>query len=440
MLDGTPTRAQAQFANSPFPFPAFVGGFGSGKTHAAVLRILRLKSMCVGQDVAYYLPTYDLISLIAKPRLIEALTELGMEHRMAAGERLMIPEWKGGIIMRNMQDPARIVGYEVAHSIVDELDTLQTEKAREAWNKIIARNRQKARPIITDAYGLPLAWDGQSVLPEGARIHAPNSVAVATTPEGFRFVYERWVKKQDPRYRLYRAKTMENPNLPAGYIDNLRATYPTQLLAAYLDGEFVNMQSGAVYFEFDRVRNSAFGMEDLKPDEALHIGMDFNVGEMAAVVYVVRGANIIAMREHVKVWDTPAMIELLKGRYPGRQIHVYPDASGSSRRSNNASESDLTLLYQARFHVHVNPSNPLVKDRVLAVNRMIHNQGARRLLVSIDHCPTFTEALEQQPYDKSGEPDKSGGLDHVLDAGGYPICYLYPIAGRTAQMVRVGGL
>jgi hypothetical protein len=69
-----------------------------------------------------------------------------------------------------MENPDAIVGYEVADSMVDELDTLPTAKANEVWNKIIARNRQKK--------------------PDGT----PNSVAVGTTPEGFRFVYEKWQK------------------------------------------------------------------------------------------------------------------------------------------------------------------------------------------------------------------------------------------------------
>ena len=93
-------------------------------------------------------------------------------------------------------------------------------------------------------------------------------------------------------------------------------------------------------------------------------------------------------------------------------LNWYPDASGQSRKSNNASESDLTILRSAGFNVRANPANPAVKDRVLAVNRMIHLAGARRYRVNVQTCPELVEALEKQAYDKHGEPDKGCGLDH----------------------------
>lgn len=453
----TLTQPQRHFTQSPVPFPAFVGGFGSGKTFAAVLRVIALKSRSVGQNVAYYLPTYDLVNLIAKPRVTEVLTEMGVSFKSSTSEQIIIPEWQGSIIFRNMDNPNRIVGYEVAHSIVDELDTMPKDKAAQAWNKIIARNRQRSAPYVTDASGLPVPYEEGSPIPPGCVMHAPNSVAVATTPEGFAFVYERWVKKADARYRIYRARTLDNvANLPKGYIENLRATYNEQELEAYLNGQFVNLKSGCVYHEFDRTKNAC--ITTIQPGEPLHVGMDFNVGEMAAVVFVMRETIRIdrdlnrtvmvdphAVAEHVKIRDTPAMIDLLRQRYPGHQLHIYPDASSQGRHSSDASQSDLTLLYQGRteaggFIVHVNPTNPRVKDRVLAKNRMIHNQGIRRMMVNIDACPVYTEALEQQSYTANGDPDKTSGHDHVNDAGGYVMAERYPIAGREMHITQMGGI
>ena len=62
------TDSQKSFVFSQEPFPAFVGGFGSGKTAAGIARIMRLKRYCPYQDVAYYLPTYPLIEDIAFQR------------------------------------------------------------------------------------------------------------------------------------------------------------------------------------------------------------------------------------------------------------------------------------------------------------------------------------------------------------------------------------
>lgn len=391
-----------------------VAGFGSGKTHAAIVRALTKKLQYPRQSVAYYLPTYDLVRRIAFPRISEQLEQLGLKFATNKADNIISVQDAGDIILRTMDTPERIIGYEVADSIADELDTLKEDQARAVWVKIISRNRQKK--------------------PDGGL----NTVAVATTPEGFRFVYDRWHRNPAPGYRIIKASTLSNArNLPAGYIDSLRASYPSNLLAAYLDGEFVNLVAGSVYPEFDRVKNAS--AETIKQGDALHIGMDFNVGKMSAVVHVLRGDQPHAVKEYTKVLDTPAMCALLKREHQGHSIMVYPDASGQARKSNNASESDHAILRTAGFSVRVNATNPRVKDRVLSVNAMIHKDGARRYLVNPELCPELVESLEKQAYDKNGEPDKAGGLDHVMDAAGYFVVYRYPIQHRIAvvQPLRI---
>lgn len=408
------TRPQYDFVTAMERFPAMVAGFGSGKSEAACWRTLRLKRAYPGQDVAYYLPTYDLVARMAFPRFEEKLENMGASFKINKNDSL-ISIWNcGSIILRTMDNPARIVAYEVADSICDELDTLTPDKARDVWNKVIARNRQKK--------------------PDGS----PNTVGVATTPEGFGFVYERWKKNPAPGYRLIKASTMSNAaNLPEGYIDSLRSSYPPNLLAAYLDGEFVNLTAGSVYAEFDRALNAC--STTMQPSEPLHIGMDFNVGQMSAAVAVLRDDCPHFVDELTGLLDTPAMIAAIKSRYVGHAIFVYPDASGGGRRSNNASESDIALLRAAGFTVLAAPSNPAVKDRVLAVNQCIHSEGVRRLKVNVDLCPALVEGLEKQAYDKNGEPDKKSGLDHLNDACGYLVYYRWPVNSRAMTRIRIGG-
>lgn len=404
------TQTQSNFASSKFRFPAFVGGFGSGKTHAGIMRALSLKSR-IPEDVGYYLPTYDLIRTIAYPRFTELMSEFGIRHVLNKAEAVIYtPDYGGVIRFRTMENPERIVGYETAHAVLDELDTLPTEKARDVWNKVIARNRKTSK--------------------------LGNSVAVTTTPEGYRFVYETWKKsKPSEQYVIYTAKTEDNPHLPNGYVDSLKSTYPSNLLQAYLDGEFVNLTAGSVYAEFDRELNAS--KETIIDKETLHVGLDFNVMKMAAVIHVLRNDKPHAVGELTGVFDTPAMIQLLKSKYQGQKIFIYPDASGNNRKSQNASESDIALLRQAGFMIMVNPANPAVKDRVLAMNKLISD---RQYLVNPDTCPELVESLERQAYDKNGEPDKTSGFDHVLDATGYCIAYRYPIRSRNTQTVKVIGI
>jgi hypothetical protein len=87
-------------------------------------------------------------------------------------------------------------------------------------------------------------------------------------------------------------------NLPPDYIPSLRDTYPAHLLAAYLEGEFVNLTTGSVYAEFDRRLNRL--AELILPKEPLHVGMDFNVGKMAAIMHVLRDGEPHAVAERPK--------------------------------------------------------------------------------------------------------------------------------------------
>lgn len=407
------TEPQERFIFSEAQHPAMCAGYGAGKSQAGVIRILLRAFKYPGMSFAFVEPTYDLVRLIAWPRFEEILDSWGMGYSLNKSESLMVLANGSKIVFRSADNPARLVGFEVADVVIDEADVLSMSDAEQVWVKMIGRARQKKSD------------------------KAINTVACVSTPEGFKWMYETFEKNKKPGYELIRAPTASNPYLPEGYLEQLKATYPANLLLAYTEGQFVNLTSGSIYAEFDRALNAS--RETIKPGEPLHIGMDFNVAKMAAVVYVLRNGDPHAVEEFTGLFDTPAMIAAIKARYPSHSIIVYPDASGQARKSNNASVSDLSLLRSAGFTVLVNSANPAVKDRILAMNRMIHAGGVRRMRVNPDGCPLFTEALEKQAYDKNGEPDKTTGLDHVIDAGSYCIAYRYPIKSNTMSFAKITG-
>lgn len=412
------THEQYKFVSSEARFPAFIGGYGSGKTHAGIYRLLNKKLAYPNQNVAYYLPTYDLIAQIAFPRFADILEENNIPYQINKSDKVIYIFGAGQIILRTMDMPERIIGYEVADSMADELDTLKIDKAAEVWRRIVARNRQKK--------------------PNGS----VNTVGVTTTPEGFRFVYKNWKQKPFKGSVIIKAPTRSNiKNLPAGYIESLQDTYPDQMLSAYLDGDFVNLTQGAVYNEFDRYKNAC--KTKPKKGETLHIGMDFNVGQMAAAVHVLRNGEPHAVDEFISYLDTPAMIVAIQKKYVNIPnpcpIMVYPDASGKSRKSVNASESDLALLREAKFTVLAKSKNPFVKDRIASFNKQIHKAGKRCYKVNIDKCPHLVEGLEKQAYDKNGEPEKTSGLDHILDGAGYFISYRYPVLSGGNRKFNLKG-
>jgi hypothetical protein len=412
---------QARFIAMPQKFKAFVAGFGSGKTWVGGAGLCKHAWEWPKVNSGYFAPTYPQIRDIFYPTIDEVAFDWGLstkihetnkEIHLFAGR-----QYRSTILCRSMDKPGEIVGFKIGKALIDELDVMKLEKAATAWRKIIARMRVK--------------MDG-----------LPNGIDVTTTPEGFKFVYQQFVKqlRDHPElrnmYGLIHASTYDNEiNLPDDYIDSLRASYPPQLIEAYLRGMFVNLASGSVYPNFDRRLNHT--NERIKEGEALHVGLDFNVLNMTACVNVVRDGLPLTLAELTGVRDTPDMARLLKERFKdkGHAVKIYPDASGQNTSSKNASESDLTILRQAGFQIEVDHSNPAVKDRVNAYNAMILNdKGERRFKINTDACPVTTEALEQQVWDKNGEPDKTSGFDHPNDANGYFIVKRWPIVKRTASV------
>jgi len=255
------------------------------------------------------------------------------------------------------------------------------------------------------------------------------------TPKGFNHCYDTYRDGQEggePDHKSWQYSSLAGGNVPAEELEAARRTMDPRTFRQEYDASFENY-SGVVYYTFDRRECST--TERIKPAEALHIGMDFNVMKMSAVVFVVRDGLPLALDEFHDVRDTPDMIEKIQARFQGHGIAVYPDASSQNTSSKNASESDLSLLKKAGFTVVVNSTNPSVKDRVNSLNAMFLNTyGERRLKVNIDQCPKLTQCLERQTYTDKGEPDKDPkkGHDHMNDAAGYFIVKRYPINQRTA--------
>ena len=399
------TEPQEQFVFSEATHPGMCAGYGAGKSQAGVIRILLKAIKYPGMSFAFVEPTFDLVRLIAWPRFQEILSDWGMGYTLNKSEAVLTMDNGSKIIFRSADNPARLVGFEVADVLIDEADVLRQKDAEEVWVKMIARARQKK--------------------PDGSK----NTVGCVSTPEGWKWLYNAFEKNKRPGYELIRAPTSSNPYLPADYLDILRATYPPQLLEAYCEGKFCNLTSGSVYYGFSRELNHTDA--HIEPGEALHCGADFNVLNSTVVIFVVRNGEPLALEELTKVRDTPAMARLLSERYKGHSVTVYPDASGQNTSSKNAGESDFTIMKQAGLRISVDSRNPAVRDRVNAVNAVLLNgEGVRRFKVNTDACQTLTECLEQQAYAPNGEPDKTSGHDHANDAAGYFIAQRYPIKPR----------
>lgn len=378
---------QMEFIQSDATYTAIVGGYGSGKTFIGIAKTVEMKLSMPNIDVAYYLPTYPLIRDIAFKNFSEYLTLRNIPYKLHETNKEFTTPY-GRIILRSMDNPSLIVGYETGYAIIDEADVLPIRKMQTAFDMIVARNR--------------------SVIPNGK-----NKLDFVSTPEGFKFMYKFFKKEANEHKKIIHAHTESNTSLPKEYIENLKNTYTTNQLKAYLYGEFVNITSESVYSSYHREEHRH--NEKVIAGEILYIGMDFNITNMNAVVFIKRDKRMYAVAELPSAYNTQSLAEQLKASYPNHKLRINPDASGNARSTSGS--SDFGILKKALFQVDAPKKNPKVSERVNAVN-LAFERG--QLFVDDDACPTLAEALEKQSY-KDGVPDKDSGYDHITEAAGYSV-------------------
>ena len=406
------TIPQTQFFTSKALYTAAVAGFGSGKTQAAVSRLMSTKLEYPTIDLAYLAPTYSLIRDIFYPYIGEILSSLDLKFNINKSEHNIYIEGHGRILCRTMDNPDMLVGWEAGDGFLDEFDVLKTDKALAVMRKLSARLRQK--------------------FPDGKL----NQRFVTTTPEGFKATYQLFKKDPLKNSKLIQMSTYSNEhNLPDDYIQGLIDLYPSQLIEAYLMGEFVNLQAGTVYYNFDRRTHDTKYVA--KPRETIHVGLDFNVHDMCGSAHVKRGGALYAVDEFFGLRDTPDMCDALTEAYQDHQVIVYPDASGKGTTSKSASLSDIKILTDAGFKVRARSSNPLIKNRVASVNKQFE---LNNYFINCKRCPELALSYEQQAYNPvTGQPEKDGHLDNRVDGAGYLQHYLHPIVHRKLTERQLGG-
>lgn len=371
-------------------------GYGAGKTRALCAKAVHLAAVNQGFIGVVMEPTGPLIRDIWQSDFDDFLEAYDIPYTFRASPlpeyMLHLPGGDTKILCRSFENWQRIIGINAAWVLTDEIDTVAPAIANKAFPKILGR----------------------------LRAGNVRQFAAASTPEGFRWMWQTFASedgKGRSDRRLIKMRTQDNPYLPPDFIERLEANYDPQLLKAYLGGEFVNLTRGQVYDRFDRAKHVT-AIEAPSYREPLRIGVDFNVGNMSAVIAYRNGKTLQVFDEISGAHDTDALAQTIKARYPDHRLYVYPDASGGNR-STNASQTDIAILESYGMSNQSPRANPPVRDRVAAMQALLEN-GKGEIRMHIDHsCRKLIECLELQSYNEKGEPDKDGGYDHMNDAIGY---------------------
>jgi len=387
--------AQMSFIKASEEYTLFCGGLGSGKTHAGALWAIY---MAVNYPKTIGLITANSYSQLKKAtlsKLFELLDELKIKfvYKMHEGVLLIGPD-KAKVYALSMEKYDLLRGIEFGWAWGDECAFYKEE----AYQVMIGR--------IRDPKG-PCQWKG------------------TTTPNGFNWLYERFVVKPPRSSAVIYSKTADNlSNIKSSYVDDLREQYDARLAQQELDGQFVNLTSGKVYYKFDRAQHVKSVNDN---GQYLFVGLDFNVHPLCGIYCNIVDDTIYIFDElYQEDSNTFKASKTLLKNFPGRLVNIVCDSTGDRRKSSSPN-TDHEILRRAGLNV-LKFKNPFVKDRDNNVNRLFEQNK----IVIDPRCVQLIRNLEQLVHD-----NKNDMLGHITDAFGYICWHLFPLRKpRRDQTVK----
>jgi len=388
------TLPQSEILLNHSRFKTVVAGRRFGKTFLSVNMILKEAVTGVNKNCWYVAPTYGSAKEIAWDMLIHTIPP---EYVYKTNESsLTLRLINGSVIsLKGAEKPNNLRGRALDFCVLDEFADMRPE----AWYEVI-------RPSLSDRQG---------------------SAVFIGTPKGRNHFYDLWAKGIDGAgsWSSFQYTTIQGENVPAEEIEAARADLDERTFKQEYEAEFVTYQ-GLIYYGFNREES----VLDIGDDNGtLHIGMDFNLDPMSAVICLRKGGKLYAIDEIVMYGsNTDEMVAEIKDRYGNRNIIIYPDPASRQRKTSAGGRTDLSILQNAGFSVKAKNSHALVRDRINAVNsRLLSGDGERHLFVS-PKCKQTIKSLERQTYKEgTSVPNKDDGFDHMNDALGYLVEYLFPV-------------
>ena len=390
---------QRQIVSAPFAFKEIsyfflCGGYGCGKSFSIVLMIICIAKFYQGYDITVGLCSTT-ITLLKKTVILdlEKLFKKTGSHFDYNQQDNIITIGTIRFLLIATGQPTDIYGPNIHICLCDEVDELPEQKAIEAHKALSERTRL--------------------TLPDGRK----PFIMYFSTVHGYRGLYKivQKLKKDRLKYVLVRGLTKNNTSLDPQYVKNLYAIYDDMERLAYLEGRFVNLLSGRVYYDYNEATCKCEPFE-VTPDMVVMIGQDLNSGfsKGAAVIkkdkklYIVRGWSF------KEIGGAPA---IMRRTYMQNQILWFPDTSGKEVMKGYKQE-----IIDHGIGCRIGSSNPRKMDREFYVNKLF-----KMGLLKIFDCKEtddLAESIKTLSLNDMGQPEKGKGEDapdHYADALDYVI-------------------
>ena len=395
----TPFIHQRQTISAPWACPEvsyfeLCGGYGCGKSNTIVFIIIMLSKRYQGQDVTIALcsTTITLLNKTVILELAKLLKKTGSLFDYNQKDNIITIGTVRFLLIATGQ-PTDIYGPNVNITLCDEIDELPEQKAIEAHKALSERTR------IT--------------LPDGRK----PFIMYFSTVHGYRGLYKvvQELKESHLPNVLVRGLTKNNTNLDPDYVKRLYAIYDEQERLAYLEGRFVNLQSGRVYGNYDEETCKCAPFEIL-PTDTIYVGQDLNSGFSKGTAVVKKDKTLYIVRgwSFKEIGGAPA---LMRQSFPKNQILWFPDCSGKEILKGYKEE-----IVSNGIECRIGSSNPRILDTVFYVNKLF--KMGRLKVFDCRETAEVSEALKVQAYNDMGQPEKGKGEkdpDHFTDSVRYVI-------------------
>lgn len=379
------SESQMEFLNSDADYTLFGGGLGSGKTFCGALWAATMTQKYPDVNGIITANSFKQLRRATLVEFFKVLDIMGIEYDYKEQRaEIHFKSGRGIVYLFSAENYDDMRGPEAGWAWSDECAFYK----REAFDVLIGRLRDKNAPCV---------WKG------------------TTTPNGFNWLYNVFVEEPYPNSKLIKSRTTDNMvNLSEKYYSTLSSQYDSRLARQELEGEFVNLNSGNVYYAFDRTKHVK---RTTDRNALIYVGMDFNVHPLCGVYCIQKEGQIHVVGElYQEDSNTFKAAKEIIQKYPYQTVQVIADDSGNKRKTSS-NTTDHEILRRSNLDV-IKFRNPLVKDRYNNMNRLLdHN-----LLVIDPSCKKLIEDLEKLTYDNADPM-----LSHVSDALGYVCWHLNPM-------------
>ena len=391
------SEAQKTIANDTHRFRVAVCGRRFGKTHLAIRELCKFARE-PERRCWYIAPSYRMAKQIAWTKLKKKLISLNWVKKINEQELLITLINDSEIALRGADNYDSLRGVGLDFLVMDEFADINEE----AWTEVL-------RPTLSDKQG---------------------SALFISTPKGINnWAYELFMlKTENTQWASWQYTTLDGGRVPELEIASARKDLDLRTFRQEYEASF-ETYAGRIYYAFDRSKNvKEFDVSSISNLDIIYVGSDFNISPLTSVISVRHGDDLYVFDE-IKMYssNTNELADEIRTRYPKSKVFIYPDPAGGARKTSAGGQTDHTILANAGFVVKAPRSHTPVRDRINAVNaRLCDTNGVQHVYIH-PKCKSVVECLERQIYKEGTSQPEKGEFDHMNDALGYLIDYLWPI-------------